>query len=201
MPAVRTLQPPGAVAPPHASSKTTEDAPDEAPSLEVGEEVEMSTDALFDALPESQKVLVTKAETARNEALVGALKKIMTLSKNGRGGEAYHEYANLFASDAFGGYKAEDQRQALKLMVLAKNHPADKDAVTDAFKAALPRIEKLMEAHGKEPADLELFGVTKLELGETSVAASAFQTALDIERSKNPQSDLIATLMRRVSQL
>jgi hypothetical protein len=40
-----------------------------------------------------------------------------------------------------------------------------------------------------------------LNLGESSAAASAFQTALEIERSKNPQSDLIATLMRRVSQL
>ncbi|MFO0742619.1 MAG: hypothetical protein U0270_42490 [Labilithrix sp.] len=214
MPAVRTLQPPGAVAPPHASSPTPADAwvpgglpakdgegSDDSPSLEVGPEIEMSTDALFDALPESAKHLVTKPETPRNEALVAALKKIMTLSKNGRGVDAYHEYANLFASDAFGEYKPEDQRQALKLMVLAKSHPSDKDAVSEAYKAALPRIEKLMEVQGKEPADLELFGVTQLALGETSAAASAFQAALDIERSKNPQSDLIATLMRRVSQL
>lgn len=198
---LRTLTPPGAVAPPHASSATPDDTPDESPHLEVGPEIEMSTDALFEAVPESAKMLVTKPETPRNESLVASLKKIMTLSKNGRGVDAYHEYANLFASDAFSEYKPEDQRQALKLMVLAKSHPADKDAVSEAYKAALPRIERLMEVQGKEPADLELFGVTQLALGETSAAAQAFQAALDIERSKNPQSDLIATLMRRVSQL
>lgn len=210
MPAIRTLQPPGAVAPPHPSAATPAeawvprgvpspkgDAPDEAPQLEVAE-VELSADdALFDA-PEATKG--SKSET-RNEALVAALKKIMTLSKNGRGVDAYHEYATLFASDVFADAKPDDQRQALKLMVLAKNHPSDKDAVSEAFKAALPRIEKLMEDQGKTPNDLELFGVTQLALGETSAAASAFQAALDIERSKNPQSDLIATLMRRVSQL
>ena len=168
----------------------------------MGEELEVEeSDALFDAASDSAKALVTKPETPRNEALVASLKKIMTLSKNGRGVDAYHEYATLFASEAFGDYKPEDQRQALKLMVLAKNHPPDKDAVSEAFKAALPRIERLMEVEGKEPADLELFGVTQLALGETTAAASAFQAALDIERSKNPQSDLIATLMRRVSQL
>jgi hypothetical protein len=200
-PPVRTLQPPaGAVAPPHPSASMKSDS--DAPMLEVGPEIEVEeSDALFDAASDSAKALVTKSGSPRNEALVASLKKIMTLSKNGRVVDAYHEYATLFASDAFGEYKPDDQRQALKLMVLAKNHPSDKDAVAEAYKAALPRIERLMEVHGKDPADLELFGVTQLALGETSAAASAFQAALDIERTKNPQSDLIATLMRRVSQL
>lgn len=202
IPAVRTLQPPHG-APPPASPPNTEDSDSElvgdresdAPMLEVGPEIDMPADALFETAP--------KAESPRNDGLVSALKKIMTLSKNGRGSDAYHEYANLFASDAFGEYRAEDQRQALKLMVLAKTHPSDKDAVDEAHKAALPRIEKLLENAGsnKEPADLELFGVTQLHLGEPAAAASAFQEGLNIERSKNPQSDLIATLMRRVSQL
>lgn len=202
-PAVRTLQPPGAVAPPHGSSPAPEEEEesDEAPHLEVGPEIEMSADALFDATSDSAKLLAAKAEGPRSETLVAALKKIMTLSKNGRAVDAYHEYASLFASDTFGEYRPEDQRQALKLMVLAKTHPPDEDAVSEAFKAALPRIERLMEIQGKEPADLELFGVTQLALGETAAAASAFQSALDLERAKNPQSDLIATLMRRVSQL
>lgn len=170
--------------------------------LEVGPELEVEeSDALFDAASDSGKALVTKSDTPRNEALVASLKKIMTLSKNGRVVDAYHEYATLFSSDAFGEYKPDDQRQALKLMVLAKNHPSDKDAVAEAYKAALPRIDRLLEVHGKQPVDLELFGVTQLALGETSAAASAFQAALDIERTKNPQSDLIATLMRRISQL
>jgi hypothetical protein len=185
------------VPPPATPPITEEDDTDEAPELEVGPEIEMPTDFFEPEKPTGARLV----DATRNETLVAALKKIMTLSKNGRGSDAYQEYAQLFASDTFGMYRPDDQRQALKLMVLAKNHPADTDAVSEAFKAALPRIEKLMEDNGKEPADLELFGVTQLQLGETTAAAAAFQTALDMERSKNPQSDLIATLMRRVSQL
>ncbi|MBX3226147.1 MAG: hypothetical protein KIT84_28760 [Labilithrix sp.] len=200
----RTIMPSGAAVPPPAQHSTVPnvpaDDPDEAPQLEVGPEIEMSTDGLFDAVPESARQLVTKPETPRNEALVGALKKIMTLSKNGRGGEAYQEYATLFGSDAFAEYKAEDQRQALRLMVLAKSHPADKDAVLAAHEAALPRIQAMLEQEKTAP-DLELLGVTQLYLGDADEAAKSFQAGLDIERSRNPQSDLIASLMRRVSQL
>jgi hypothetical protein len=198
-PHVSTLQPPGAGVPPPApaSAPNDDEEEEEAPDIEVGPEVEM--DEMFET---EKGTGSSKLIDPKNEALVASLKRIMTLSKNGRGGEAYVEYAKLFASDAFGTYRPDDQRQALKLMILAKTHPADTDAVQEAFKAALPRIEKLIEdAPAKEPADLELFGLTQLNLGESSAAASAFQTALEIERSKNPQSDLIATLMRRVSQL
>jgi len=174
----------------------------DAPQIEVVEEVEMSSDALLESVPESARSLVEKSTEGepRNEALLGALKKIMRLSKNGRAVEAYQEYANLFSSDAFSGYRPEEQRQALRLMVLAKAHPPDKEVVLAAHEAALPRIQALVES-SSEPADQELLGLTHLYLGDEKAAASAFQAGLALERTRNPQSELIATLMRRVSQL
>jgi hypothetical protein len=160
---------------------------------------EMSSDALIEELPESTRAVVTKAE-GRNEPLILALKKIMMLSRNGRAGEAYAEYEALFSSDAFGRYRPDEQRQALKLMVLAKSHPDDALAVTAAHRVALKRLQALVETTG-EPVDQELLGVTLLYLGDEKAAGRAFQAGLDSERLKNPQSDLIATLMRRVSQL
>ncbi|MCW5834557.1 MAG: hypothetical protein KIS78_19300, partial [Labilithrix sp.] len=205
----RTLKPPTAVPPPKNPPASTPPPPparravSDAPQIEVVEEVEMSSDALLDAIPESTKGIVEKREgQPRNEALLAALKKIMTLSKNGRAVEAYQEYASLFASDAFADYRPDEQRQALKLMVLAKTHPPDKDAVASAHRAALTRLKALVErADEPDPGDQELLGVTYAFLGDEKAASAAFQAGLDVERAKNPQSDLIATLMRRVSQL
>jgi hypothetical protein len=171
------------------------------PDVEVVAEVELSSDALLESIPDSSRELVAKpAGQQRNEALVAALKKIMRLSKNGRLADAYQEYANLFSSDAFAGYKAEEQRQALRLLVLAKSHPTDPEAVLSAHRAALARIQALVEL-ASEAGDQELLGVTHLVLGDEKAAGAAFQAGLDLERLKNPQSELIASLMRRVSQL
>jgi hypothetical protein len=54
-----------------------------------------------------------------NEALVSSVKRIMTLSKAGDSDGAHAAYAELFTSPEFGTYRPEDQRQALKLLVLA----------------------------------------------------------------------------------
>lgn len=205
----RTLKPPTAVPPPkNPPASTPPPAPgkratSDAPLVEIVEEVEMSSDALLEAIPESARSIVERSEgQPRNEALGAALKKIMTLSKNGRAVEAYEEYASLFASDTFAEYGPEEQRQALKSMVLAKTHPPDKDAVTSAHRAALTRLKALVdEAAEPAPADQELLGVTYVFLGDEKAASAAFQAGLDVERAKNPQSDLITTLMRRVSQL
>ena len=175
----------------------------DSPQIEVVEEVEMSSDALLEAVPESTRSIVSRTDgEPRNEALVAVLKKIMRLSKNGRALEAYQEYVNLFTSDAFAEYRPEEQRQALKLMVLAKTHPSDKDIVLSAHKAALPRIKALVDgAREPEAADQELLGLAHLYLGDEKAATAAFQAGLAVERAKNPQSELIATLMRRVSQI
>lgn len=205
----RTMKPPSAVPPPKNPPAGSPPPPpvkrmdSDAPQIEVVEEVEMSSDALLESVPESTRSIVSGHDgEPRNEALVGVLKKIMRLSKNGRADEAYQEYASLFSSDAFVEYRPEEQRQALKLMLLAKSHPAEKDVVLSAHKAALPRVQALVEGTSEpEAADQELLGMAHLYLGDDKAATAAFQAGLAVERAKNPQSELIATLMRRVSQI
>jgi hypothetical protein len=202
-----------------SDAPVSEREPDAEPQVEFGGEIEITS---FTAIANVGAITAAKAAQAtpalpssdsdlgsapklpevgpRNEALVAALKKIMMLSRNGRAAEAYDEYTNLFSSDTFTSYRPEDQRQALKLMVLAKSHPTDVKSVTSAHSAALPRIKALVEATS-EAADQELLGVTHLFLGDTKAAGVAFKTALDAERTKNPGSELIASLMKRVSQI
>ncbi len=139
-------------------------------------------------------------DPSRNQVLVAALKKIALLSRNGRTDEAYREYATLFASSAFSEYRADDQRAALKLMVLAKSPPAVNDIVREAYRAALGRIETIVKA-GEEPADYELLGVAQIALDDATAAAEAFSKALSIERANNPQSELCGNLMKRVAAL
>ena len=102
-----------------------------------------------------------KEGTTKNAELIGALKKIVSLSRTGRIDEAYSEYAALFSSTAFGGYRREEQRQALKLMVLAKNPPPKSEVVVEAHRAALARLEVLTET-GAEAIDLEMLNAARV---------------------------------------
>jgi hypothetical protein len=44
----------------------------------------------------------------------------MIVLKSGRTDEGYAQYADLLSSDGFAEYRPDDQRQALKLLLLAK---------------------------------------------------------------------------------
>jgi len=134
----------------------------------------------------------------RNEALVAALKKIVGLAKVGSSDEAYREYSVLFSSSAFAKYRPEDQRQALRLMILKKTPPASSDAVLDAHRAAALRLQDLLDKQD-DPIDYELLGVTQLVLHNTAAASATFATGLALERRRNPQSELCESLTKRVA--
>ena len=137
-----------------------------------------------------------------NEALVAAIKDIMGLAKAGKTDEAYAAYAELFGSPAFAEYRPEDQRQALKLMVLAKGipFPVIPPAIVAAHKVAQTRLLALVEAH-KEPADYEMLGMCQVRTGDEPAAAITFKTGLDLERERDPQSKLCGTLMKLVASV
>lgn len=136
-----------------------------------------------------------------NETLVAAVKSILTLAKTGRSDEAYAGYAQLFGDPAFTGYRPEDQRQALKLMVLAKGLPVNPPPpMVTAFKRALGPLQALVAAH-QEPVDYEMVGVCQIVLGDERAARTSFQAGLDLERQRDPQSDLCGTLMKRVASV
>ena len=135
----------------------------------------------------------------KNEAFVEAVKKIMIVLKSGRTDEGYAQYADLLSSDGFAEYRPDDQRQALKLLLLAKA-PDRTEAVMRAYRIALKRIQSLVDAHA-EPADYEMLGVAHVQLEDRTAASAAFDIALKLERARNPTSDLCVSLGRRISAL
>jgi hypothetical protein len=152
--------------------------------------------------PESSQNPIAKLdkEATKNVELIAALKRIASLSRGGQIDQAYREYETLFSSAAFADYKPEEQRQALRLMVLAKSPPPKNDVVIDAHRAALTRLEVLVRALG-EPIDLEMLGAAHAMCDDPRAANAAFVRALEIERARDPSSSLIASLMSRVASL
>jgi len=136
-----------------------------------------------------------------NEALATAIKEIVARAKGGDLNGAYLGYRDLFASATFASYRVEDQRQALRLMILMKGVPAARPpAMIEAHGAAALALKELVSAHG-EPSDHELLGICQVVLGDEALASTTFRAGLAIERERSPHSNLCGALMRRVSML
>ncbi len=141
------------------------------------------------------------APEVANEALVRSIKDIMALAKGGDVDGSYLGYRDLFAGAEFATYRVEDQRQALKLMLIKKGEPPKMTAaMTEAHVAAKAILTELVSVHN-EPADYELLGVCHVSLGNEESASAIFKSALTIERERNPSSVLCGSLMKRVSML
>lgn len=135
-----------------------------------------------------------------NEALVKSVKDIAAASKAGQTEQAYLGYRDLFESDAFASYRVEDQRQALRLMIMAKGLPAaPTPAMREAYQGAVRCLSRLVSLG--DAADHELLGVCQVMLGDESAASATFRAGLAIERARDPQSKLCGALMKRVSMV
>lgn len=136
-----------------------------------------------------------------NEELVQAVKKIVAVARAGNLDEAYLGYKDLFSTPTFVTYRPEDQRQALRLMILAKNAPhRPTPAMIDAHRSALPALTELVSVHA-DPGDHEMLGICHVVLGNEDSASAIFRAGLALERARNPQSDLCGALMKRISFL
>jgi hypothetical protein len=135
-----------------------------------------------------------------SEELVATIKKIAGLLRSDKKDEAYNNYQALFESPKFPMFPPNDQRQALKLMVLVKRHEPPTQAILDAHRAAIGPLTELVSLHG-EAADHEMLGICHVLLGNADSAATIFKAGLKIEREKNAGSDLCGSLMTRLSAL
>lgn len=136
-----------------------------------------------------------------NETLVQAIKALVARAKDGDIEGVYRGYAALFVDPAFLEYRVEDQRQALRLMIMMKGAPATPTpAMKEAHRAAILPLKRIVEVH-LEPKDHELLGICHVVTGDEAVASAIFKAGLAIERERNPQSDLCGALMKRVSML
>jgi hypothetical protein len=129
------------------------------------------------------------------------VKEIVGRAKLGDLDGAYLGYRDLFQSAPFAGYRIEDQRQALQLMVLMKGAPKPATpAMVLAHTAARDALSPLVAAHS-EPSDFELLGICHVVLGDEPSASTVFKAGLAIERERSPQSKLCGALMKRVSMV
>jgi hypothetical protein len=139
--------------------------------------------------------------TMANEQLIATIKQIAAVWKTGNNDAGYDAYRDLFESPAFPSYRPQDQRQALRLMVLAKAPPGHPTAaMIAAHRAALVPLTELVSTES-EPADHEMLGICHVLLGNEAAASAIFKAGLAIERERSPQSDLCGALMRRISLL
>ena len=142
-----------------------------------------------DAIPELQ---------SHSESVAVALKKIIALAKDRRIDEAYRECTSLFRSAAFAGCGPEDQRQALKLLVVLARTGTTTDATREAHRAARERAQALVQRVG-DAADYELMGLCQVALNESAGAAETFRKGLEVEQARNPQSELCVRLTKHVA--
>lgn len=134
------------------------------------------------------------------EALVGAVKEIMSLQRAGDVEGSVEGYKRLFGSPEFVQNRPEDMRQALKLFVLAKRTGQPTASVIEAHRAALAPLTELVSTQN-EPEDYEMLGICHLLIGNEGAASNMFRHGLTIERERNPASDLCGRLMTRVAAI
>jgi hypothetical protein len=142
-----------------------------------------------------------RVKIVANDTLVQAIKAVVARGKDGDIDGVYSGYRDLFVDPAFLGYRVEDQRQALRLMVMMKGAPSKRTPVMiQAHRAAIQPLKQIVELY-LEPKDHELLGVCQVVVGDEAAASAIFKAGLAIERARNPQSDLCGSLMKRVSML
>lgn len=134
------------------------------------------------------------------DALVAAVKQIMSQSRGGDVEGSYDGYMKLFSSPEFAANRPEDQRQALKLLILAKRHGQPSDKLVEAHRAAIPSLTELVSTL-EEPEDYEMLGICHLLIGNEQAASNMFRQGLTLERARNPASDLCGRLMTRVAAI
>jgi tetratricopeptide (TPR) repeat protein len=139
-------------------------------------------------------------ERMSKEALVSAVKAIVAQQRAGDVEGSYEGYAKLYSSPEFAANKPEDQRQALKLLILAKRYGQPSEKLIEAHRAAIPALTELVSTLN-EPEDYELLGICHQMIGNEEAASNMFRQGLTLERARNPQSDLCGRLMTRVASI
>lgn len=150
--------------------------------------------------PHSRQLCIV-ALMANKDELVQSVKNIAKYWRDGKLDDAYLAYRDLFSAPDFNEHRPEDQRSALKLMILAKGAPDPErpsPAMVEAHQAAVGHLTDLVSKLG-DPADHEMLGVCHLVMGNPETASAIWRAGLALERARNPQSDLCGMLMKRIS--
>ncbi len=134
------------------------------------------------------------------EFLVSSVKQVMATARAGDTEASFDGYRELFSDPRFMQNKPEDQRQALRLFVLAKRPGKASEKLVEAYRACIPALTELVSTHG-EPEDYEMLGLCHLMIGNDQAASNMFREGLTLERERNAASDLCGRLMTRLSAI
>ncbi len=134
------------------------------------------------------------------DELVAAVKVIVAQARAGDAEGSYRAYQALFTKPGFTKLAPQDQRTALRLLVLAKRSGAASADLVEAHRAALGPLTELVSAVN-DPEDYEMLGICHLLLGNEQGASNIFRAGLQLERERSPQSDLCGRLMTRLSSI
>lgn len=134
------------------------------------------------------------------ELIKNTVKAAVQYARASRWDDFYTTYAQLFGSPDFAAAAADDQRQALRLMISTKGlPPPTSQAGIQAYQAAWYVIHGLINKQ-PTPGDYELFGLTYLRLGAEQDAQKIFQTGLELAQQAK-DSDLCGAFLRHLSTL
>jgi len=97
-------------------------------------------------------------DATNRQALAATVKRIIGAAREGSTQLAFQAYAALFEDDQFAVQRPQDQRQVLKLLVMAKTMPPPSYPVIQAYRSALARLHALA-AVTNDPLDQEMIGV------------------------------------------
>jgi hypothetical protein len=129
-----------------------------------------------------------------------AVKEAIALAREARWDEFYATYAQLFHTPAFAENREDDQRQALRLMIMTKGLPAPStSAGVQAYQAAWYALTRLLNTH-HDARDYELLGLTHLRLGDEEGARKLFQTGHEAAIAAN-DGELCGAFLRHLSLL
>lgn len=132
------------------------------------------------------------------DALKAAVKNAVALGRENNWEEFYATYAKLFYAPEFAQNRNEDQRQALRLMIMTKGLPAPSSQNgVQAYQGAWYALNRLV-AEEHDARDYELFGLVYYRLGAEADAQKIFQAGLDIAHKKD-DAELCGAFLRHLS--
>ena len=111
-------------------------------------------------------------DASDRQALAATVKRIVGAAREGATQLAFQAYAALFEDDNFARQRPQDQRQVLKLLVMAKSIPPPTQPVIHAYRTALDRLRVLAEVTN-DPVDSEMLGVCLRMLARFDADAGA----------------------------
>ena len=130
--------------------------------------------------------------------LKAAVKSAVALARESKWDDFYVMYTQLFQSPAFAQNRPEDQRQALKLMIMTKGLPAASNPTSvQAYQAAWYALTRLVNQH-RFALDYELLGVTHQRLGDEPGAKKVFQAGLETAQAAN-DGDTCGVFLRHLA--